>query len=80
MPANPAAFPYPYPNGMAQVNGRPQTATAAWPRYPQGMTPFGGAAANPAGFPVAPSATDFMFNPAAAGYFSNGSYPFNIAK
>ncbi|KAK5982680.1 Histone acetyltransferase [Trichostrongylus colubriformis] len=80
MPANPAAFPYPYPNGMAPVNGRSQSAAGAWPRYPQGMTPFGGAAGNPAGFPVGPSATDFMFNSAAAGYFSNGAYPFNIAK
>ncbi|EYC09810.1 hypothetical protein Y032_0059g3061 [Ancylostoma ceylanicum] len=80
MSTNPATFPYPYPNGMTPVNGRPHSATGAWPRYPQGMTPFGGASTNPAAFPVTPSATDFMFNPAAASYFGNGSYPFNIAK
>ncbi|KIH60442.1 hypothetical protein ANCDUO_09309 [Ancylostoma duodenale] len=52
MSTNPATFPYPYPNGMAPVNGRPHSATGAWPRYPQGMTPFGGASTNPAAFPI----------------------------
>ncbi|KAK6017225.1 hypothetical protein OSTOST_17286 [Ostertagia ostertagi] len=59
-----------------QWNVRSSQRAGAWPRYPQGMAPFGGAAGNPAAFPVGPSATEFMFNSAAAGYFSNGSYPF----
>ncbi|KJH47627.1 hypothetical protein DICVIV_06286 [Dictyocaulus viviparus] len=67
MPTNPAAFPYPYPNGMNPVNGRSQSAAGTWHRYPQGMPTFGSASGNPTPFPVGPSATDFMFNSAAAG-------------